>query len=669
MRSYQYVFAPGRSRPLALLVAAGLLLNHSSGQTNATAGSDSVLQRRYESAQRFQASHDLPHAAEQYRIFIADCLGQIAVNRAHAGEYDKAADDFDEALSLVPKFPMLRLEYARAALSQGNLEHAKLLAGAIIETESGPGGNRKIAASAHVVLGRVLRKNNKNAEAKREFEAAVALDPSFENGYELAVADLDLGDHDGAAQIFKEMMSSFGDTAEMHLYFGQAYGSSDFQADAVREFQEAIAKDKQLPGVHYSLAAAYLATSGSSKLAEAERELREEIALAPGNAAAYAALGHLLAEQHTGSTAEAEADLHRATTLDPKNPDPFLFLGQLYADSKRTDEAKAALRHSIELTRDVSRNAFQVQKAHYLLGRLLMQTGSPEEGKQEIAAAQTLMQQNLSRDQSRLADYLQEDKPATTPKTGPQMPMAVEEKTQDPEMARKLDVFEKQVGPAIADSYNNLGAIAGSEGDPRAALHYFQRTAEWNPALPGLDENWGRAAFQAGAFPRAIPLLSRALQQHPGDDTVRASLGISQYMTRDYSAAKNTLRPLDAKGNASPEVEYAYAESLEETGELNDAVPRLLLLEKAHPNVAEVHRALGKAYAAARTPGAAAELETAIRLNPKDAESHAALGRLQMSHGKAKEAVENLQIALKLEPDNATFRQELAEADRKVRRN
>ncbi len=100
------------------------------------------------------------------------------------------------------------------------------------------------------------------------------LDPTFENGYELAVADLDLGDGKSAAKIFSEMLTSFGDTAAIHMYFGQAYGRSDFQDDAVAEFQKAIAKDDRLPGVHYSLAAAYLSTSGSSKLPEAERELK-----------------------------------------------------------------------------------------------------------------------------------------------------------------------------------------------------------------------------------------------------------------------------------------------------------------------------------------------------------------------------------------------------------
>ena len=644
---------------------SALLGASSRAQPRPQSSQEPILQKRYEAAQQFQARNDLPHAAEQYRIFIADALGQLGIGEVQANQYEKAADNFDEALRLVPDFPTLQLEYARASLRSGNLQHAKLLATAIVQNGHAAG---KVLAGAHVVIGRVLLKLNKVADAKKEFEAAVALDPSFENGYELAVSDLDLGDQAAAAQIFREMVASFGDTALIHMYFGQAYGTSDFQSDSVREFKEAIAKDKQLPGVHYSLAAAYLSTAGSSMLTEAEAELRTEITVAPKNAAAFTALGHLLANQHRGEATdrEAEQDLKQATELDPANPDAYLYLGQFYADARRPLDAETALRRSIAHTTDVSRNAYQVQKAHYLLGRLLLQTGQTDEGKKELAAAQGLMQANLSQDQSRLSDYLGDTKAAATTPTGPAMPMDVEEKAVDPEAARKVQAYEKQIGPAIADSYNNLGAIAGSEGDFRGALLDFKRTAEWNPTMPGLDYNWGRAAFQAGDFALASQLLSRCLQENPGREDVRASLGISEFMMQDYPAAKSTLQPLDGKSGESPNVRYAYADSLLFTGDLKGGLTRLIALEKADPSVPEVHRSLGQAYAAQNATAAAAEFGTAIRLNPKDAESHEALARLDLSRGDAKAAVQNLQAALKLQPGNAQWQQELSAADHKI---
>jgi len=340
------------SPPRALLASLMVLIaipptSAPQSQAPPAAHDDSILQRRYDAAQKFQAAGDLDHAAQQYRIFIADALGEFALGHARAGQYNKAANDFDTALSLVPDFPAMKIQYARVALDSGNFDHAKLLASGVIQDYP---NNPKVAADAHAILGRVLLKTNEDTKAKEQFEAAVALDPTFENGYELAVADLDLGDGPGATKIFSEMLASFGDTAAIHMYFGQAYGRSDFQDDAVAEFKKAIAADDKLPGIHYSLAAAYLSTSGNSKLPEAEAELKKEIALSPKYAASYAALGHLLAQQHDPATQlEAETDLKRATELDPTSPDGFLYLGQFYSDAHKLPEAEAALRQSIAL--------------------------------------------------------------------------------------------------------------------------------------------------------------------------------------------------------------------------------------------------------------------------------------------------------------------------------
>lgn len=628
----------------------------------------SVLEQRYAAAQRFQDAKYLDQAAAQYRIFIADSLGQVALGHARAGETDKALDEFDEALKLVPDFPTLQLEYARVAFESGNLQRARGLATGLL-TAHLEGGKR--SAQVHALLGRVLLKMGKNAEAKQQIEQAVALDPTFENGYQLAIADLDLGDGDAASKVFAEMASSFGDTAAIHMLFGQAYAESDFQNKALDEFKAAIAKDDRLPGAHYSLAAAYLTVNGESTLPQIEAELRKEIAISPNSAAAYAALGHILAGQRDGSAVDPEAlsDLKRATDLDPKSPDGFLYLGQLHAVEKMPAEAETALRRSIALTQDVSRNAYQVQKAHYLLGRILIQRGQTEEGKREIAASQALSQQNLSRDQDRLAEYLEEGKSDTSLK-GP----AADKKgtvgpARDADAALQVEVFEKRFGPAIADSYNNLGAIAGSEDKYRLALGYFERAEEWNPALPGLDYNWGRAAFAAGAPTEAVGPLSRYLHTHAEDDGARTVLGMCQFLSRDYAGARRTLEPLADKSGETPQMQFAYAKSLVETNDLSQGEARLQALEKTDPGIADVHRALGEAYALEHKPNAASELETAIRLNPRDAEAYAALGRLQLAQGDATVAISNLETAVKLEPGNASLRQELAESRLKASHN
>ena len=121
---------------------------------------------------------------------------------------------------------------------------------------------------------------------------------------------------------------------------------------------------------------------------------------------------------------------------------------------------------------------------------------------------------------------------------------------------------------------------------------------------------------------------------------------------------------MDGSGGDALPVQYAYAESLIETGGLEGGVTRLLAIEKANPKVAVVHRALGEAYVTEKSPAAAEELEEAIRFDPTDVEAHIALAHLRLEQGNRRAAVIHLQAAVKLEPDDMALRKELADISR-----
>jgi tetratricopeptide (TPR) repeat protein len=638
-----------------------------------TAGG-SALQAHYEQALKYQTADNLEQAAKEYRLFLADALDELAVGIAHAGQYKQAVPYFDEVMHLVPQssvqFAAMALEYAHAAVLNGDLEHASAL---VEQATLDSTQDKALQAKVHLLRGRILVKKSSNEQARRELEQAVALDPTFENGYELAVTCLNLEDKNCAAKIFSEMSASFGDSAQLHMYYGRAYENSDFQTDAVTEFQHAIAMNSRLAGAHYSLAAAYLAIGSGDKLTLAMNELKTEIRLFPKNAIAYAALGHLEADQH--QLTEAEKNLNRAVALNERSPDTFLYLGQLDAAMNKTAEAQAALQKSIELTTDPSRNRYEVQKAHYLLGRLLMQSGDTAEGKKELATAQALLNANLSRDRDRLSDYLEENHGMSSqpdPQLSAQAAIVAQQSAPaaDPEAQRQVDAFRKQIAPAVADSYNNLGAIAASEKNLGEALHCFEHAAEWNPTMDGLDLNWGRAAYAAGEFKQAIAPLARYIHAHPDDVQMRSALGLSQFVLRDYVNTLATLKPIEAASETAPQIAYAYAESLVETGKIPGGVERLKSLERRTPNAAAVHRALGEALALSGDPNSAAqELMTAIKLNPESADSYDALGKLQLSEGDTAAAIASLERAVGLDAQAGGFHRDLADAYRKASRS
>lgn len=590
-------------------------------QAGRAAADDSALQQHYTAAQRLQQAGKDEDAAREYRAFLADAQEALAAGYIETSDFARAGALAEAVLSEPP-------------------EDAHLL------------------AAAHQIRGRALLRQNRDREAKAEFEKASDLDASFANKYDLAVACLDLDDGDCASRAFGELERTFGDTPALHMQFGLAYGNSDFVPKAIAEFRKVIAQDGRFPEAHYCLAAALLSSGDDEKnIPEAEGELKKELEISPRNALAYAALGKLAVAGHRAG--EAEAYLKKATSLDARNPDAYLYLGQLYFERGRAAEAEGALRKSIALTKDPSRNRYQIQKAYFLLGRVLMEEHRPEEAHKQMALARAFADKDLSHDKGELAGLL--NNPAATGAAEPSVVNAAG--GGNTAQSASLSAFEHRLAPAIADSYNNLGVIAATAGQYSEALANFDRAAEWDASLEGLDLNRGRAAFMASQFAVAIAPLSRYVRAHPGDSGVRGALAMSEFMTRDYSGCVRTLGGVEDQLGSIPQMAYVYAESLVHTGQVAEGRRRLEGLEASHPEIAEVHRSLGEVYAEEKDrQKAGEELHTALVLNGGDAQAHFDLGRLLIEGGDVAAAIGELEAATHLAPGDAGFHRELAVA-------
>ena len=620
----------------------------------------SSLQSLYDAALRFQKAGDLDGAAGQYRAFLAAALDELANGRSWTGDSAKASSLFEEALALTPASPSLELDYARAASRAGDFDHAETLARGLLNQDA---LDPSLQAQAHETLGLALHRMNRDQDARKELEAAVALDTSFTNQYDLGVVCLGIDEEKCAVQAFDWFEASVADTPALHMEIGLAYGNSDFAPRAVAEFKKAIAEDPRYPNAHYCVAAALLAVGEDEKtLQEAESELRQELAISPNEFLAYAALGKIEVSYHR--YAEAEGYLKRAIALNAKNPDAFLYMGQMDYETNRLSEAEANLRKVIQLTTDISRNHYQIQKAHFLLGRILMQQHREAEAHTEMQIAHTFNDKALNADKNKLAAMLPDNGAGTgSSDAAAGLRPASAGQSADPEALRKQKALEAELTPPIADSYNNLGAIAASEEKYPEALKYFQHARAWQPALEGLDLNLGRAAFMAADFAEAIPPLTRYLRAHPQDAAFRGPLAMSQFMTHNYSACLAALKGAGESVTSIPQMQFIYAESLVKTGQVQSGLAHLESLEKADPSVAEVHRGIGEVYALRRDwPDAFRELNQAIALNAHDAESHYDLGTADLETGDTTASMGELEAAVRLMPTDARFHRELAVA-------
>lgn len=607
--------------PSRTLLITILLLASSGGYgvaQSAPAHSVLNLKHEYDAAERLQQAGHLSAASAQYRAFVSAAVGELAYGYAQAGDAARADALFKEAMELAPDDAGLLIHAAQAAFVESDYPRAGMLAtralgvlaGDAKAAEAGHGAKPAAAriALAYQIQGRALFKQNNDKAARVALEKAVDLDPDFDNGYALAVVCLDMDDGACAARLFHEMEASFGNTAALHMEIGLAYGNSDFAAKAIPEFKQAIALDSRLPEAHYALAAAYLASAQGNSMADAIAELKKQLAITPKDAMSLAALGHLYVAER--QYAEAAPCLKQAIALDPKNPDGYLYLGQMEYDTNHPAEAEAALRKAIALTTDPARNHYQIEKAHYLLGRLLARAGKHEEAQAEMKIVQVMMAHTLAEAKNRLSGTPDASAPAMMASAEVTLaaPKSARKPARNTQHAQAVAAFEKQLAPALATSYNNLGAMAASGSKYDAAFQYFERAKQWNPGMPGLDLNLGHAAFMSSHFAEAVTPLERYLKAHPQDDGIRAPLALSLYHVGRYGDVVEMLRPVMPAGGRAPQIAFIYADSLARTGNTSEGVAMLRSLEVKYPHIADVHRALARVYAAeGRAAGAARE--------------------------------------------------------------
>jgi len=597
----------------AAIIAGALCftVSCSSARAQISAGGVSpqaALQEHYDSAQNFQTAGDLPQAAFQYKLFISSALVQLAFNRSKAGDFPKAAQYFDGSLALVPNDTAVELEYAEAAIAAKDLPKAQSLAQSVIDAEPKN-------AKARRVLGRTLLEMNDLEAARGQLETAVALESDFENGYALATAYLALKEEKSAAKIFTEMLAAFGDSAALRMNFGRAYGEYGYPELAISEFKKAIAKDPKAPGAHYLLGASYVLSMGEIDFPLAIAEFNKEIELNPNDYFSHSQLGYIYLSQH--KLPESVTELTRAVQLDPRDPDAFLSLGQAYSELDKPADAETALRKSIELTTDPARNHYQVQRAHYLLGRILLQSNRADDGKKEMAISEQLSKLSVQENQGKLrADSAGQSEASSSFKdSAARTPL-------DAEALKQITAYETQIGPAIADSYNNLGVIAAGDTDLTSALQYFEQAYVWNPALDTLDYNWGRAAFTAKRFEEAIGPLQRYMNAHPEDTGARATLGLNFFLGNNCKDALDTFAPIGAQIDSTPALAFAYAVCQTRAGDFDRGLATLKELELAHPHILDNHRALAEAYASrGNFADAASEMREVVRLAPSDTDA------------------------------------------------
>ena len=638
---------------LAALVALGAL---SLPAASVAQQPPDPLNQHYSAAQTFQLGGDMDRAEAEYHEVLALALQRMGnLEAAEKSGSELATHLLEDAVAADPTYADARIDLALNYFRAGHLDPAASQAGEVIKAD--PHNARALQ-----LLGDIEFAQGNFSSAADHLKTALGLKGDFDTAYSLALAYLSQHKLAETKLLFDEILNDMGSSPELHVLIGRAYRETGYLDEAIREFKKAIELNPRYPRVHYYLALAYLGQGEKERFPTARPLFEQELAINPKEFYSTFFLGviHLEDRDFPG----AEEFLKKAAQLQPDNPDPLLYLGQEYFETNHPDLAIATLKKSIELTTDPAHNHYQVSKAHTMIGQILIKMGKQDEAEAELKKSQELRQKAFQSDKDQqdahqmgqhelLPDLQNEERPALLENRPPLDAVALKN-------AREIRAALTDI---LANAYNNLGVIQARREQYASATDDFHKAAQWNTGLPGLDRNYGLAAFRAQRFEEAIAPLSRQATHQPDDLKARDALGMSYFMTENFAKTVDVFKPGLGALPDDPGILYALGVSLVRTGDPATASRVFRRMLEKNPDVAGIHVLLGQAYADQNqyTP-AADEFSRAIQLDPKIDGAHFGRGLLLLREGKLNDAVQEFSAELSAHPQDTRAKYHLAYA-------
>jgi len=175
-------------------------------------------------------------------------------------------------------------------------------------------------------------------------------------------------------------MAEIGQGApEFRMIIGKAHLNRGEYDDAVKELKAAAQADPKLPLVHYYLGMTYVSKQDYER---ARLEFHKDLALEPDAAFTYEQLGKV--ESTLQNAEEAAKDFRLALRLDPQLVESRMGLAKI---AERKKEYPAALGQLDEIIRLDKSNA----SSRYLRGQVLLRMGREKEGREELAVATKML--------------------------------------------------------------------------------------------------------------------------------------------------------------------------------------------------------------------------------------------------------------------------------------
>lgn len=410
---------------------------------------------------------------------------------------------------------------------------------------------------------------------------------------------------------------------------------------------------------------------------------------------------------------EAERHFSRAVMLQPQNYQAHLYLGSTYLQQKRLTDAATAFRKVLELRPgNVT--------ANYNLGVIALAQNSPANALSYFEAvtrtnhsdvpaligvleSQLMLHkiQNAQHTAHQLEQFLDDRDPrllqvaillaqhgaadASVPlmervrrafpdsfDVNYNLALACLEAAQYSRAAEVLRPFANADGKA--EAFDLLGTIEDKQGHPAEAEHDLEQAARREPANEDYRFDYGNSLVQHGKLNEAIAALRAAVSDLPKSAKLHTGLGSALYLSGDYeTAVQQLLEAVKLEPNSATAyflLGEAYESAERFQPEIEDAFRTYVKTAPRDPwayyHYGAIQYARAKAGGRTDYSDAAANLNEALRLNPRFAEANLQLGLIALDQGHGEQGIRLLEKAVNLDPSLAPAHYRLGLAYQKL---
>ena len=508
----------------------------------------------------------LPHFRRPGFIALFACVAAFSVHAQQANSALREADtDYRAAL---------------AALRSNDLKTAEQQLESVVrlapQLEAG-----------HSVLGQVLVREGKLAEAIRELKRAVAIKPS-DDGAQLALAMTyaQAGEDSYAVPVFSKLDADAATrkvplSPQVRMVYVRVLASTGQIDAAIRQMKGLAPAESGDAEFHDSLGSLY---AQKKEWPVAEQEFDRAIQLNPDSASAHLHLGFVLQAEMKGDPA---AEWVRASNLAPHDAGVALQAGKALADAGLDSQAEPILKNAVQLSPDSS-------SAALALALVLQNTN-------QVPASVDLLQHVVQRD--------------------PHNRMALVD-----------------LGLALSQMHR------AQDGIP-----YLQHALALEPNNPTAHQDLAAAYLQVDQVESAITELQSALKLAPNSAKIHYDLGVAYKLQDDAVDAIPQLETAEKLEPESYQAPYVLGLLYMQVARNDEAAQQLALSLKLHPQNGDGWSSLGSVYLRLnRLPEAEHALRQAIQQLPAQADPHLILATVLIKQGQTAEAVEQRKIAASL---------------------